>query len=460
MKELNILKCYEKESMKYKPFGLYFFTKKSMIGLSLEGGGARGAYQAGSIKAFQERGIEFKGITGTSIGSINGAMIAQGDIDDLYAIWDNISLEKVFNVTKQEFDDLKTFDMDLENLATKLRKAGDFIKEGGIDISLALKILDESVNEEKIRARGVELGIVTFSLTEMKAVEIFIQDIPKGELKNYLLASSALPYFKLDRFHGIKYLDGGVYNALPTDLLVNKGYKEIWEIRLNSIGRKKTLNLKGKDVKINFIEPKEELSNILDFSNETAKKQLKMGYYDTLQKLDKLEGNLYYLERKDKEEYFLDLLKTIPSNIIEEFIWAFNLDIEPSLRSLLEDITPRLAELMDLGKNASYEKIITSFLEILAMDLGIERFKIYSFEEFINEIIIKSRDYDKIEEKNNKVIEFFLKNEFLSRVIKEQNIKHLGRIVLIEMRKLYEKNKGLGEDFIQRRVSNSSSERN
>ena len=226
--------------MKYKPPGLYFFTKNQMIGLSLEGGGARGSYQAGAAKAFKEKGIEFQGVTGTSIGSINGAMIAQGAIDELYSIWDNISLEKVFNVTQKEFQELSSFDLDLENLAIKLRKAGDVIKDGGIDISMAQKILDESVDEEEIRRRGVDLGIVTFSLTEMKPVEIFIQDIPKGELKNYLLASSALPHLKIDKFHGIRYLDGGVYNSLPTDLLIDKGYKEIWEIRLNSFGRKKT----------------------------------------------------------------------------------------------------------------------------------------------------------------------------------------------------------------------------
>lgn len=419
-----------------------------MIGLSLEGGGARGAYQAGAARAFKEKGIEFKGITGTSIGSVNGALIAQGEIDELCSIWENITLEKVFKMTKEEFNELRTFDMDLGKLAIKLRKAANIIKDGGIDISMAQKILDENIDEEKIRSRGVDLGIVTFSLTDMKPVEIFIQDIPQGELKNYLLASSALPYFKLDRFHGIKYLDGGVYNALPTDLLINKGYKEIWEIRLNSIGRKKTLDLEGKDITINFVEPKETLSDYLDFSNETAKKQLRMGYYDTLKKIDDLKGNFYYLKKNQREDFFIGLLKTVPIRIIQEFIKAFDLEVDPSLRSLFEEIIPRLAELLDLDKNASYEEIVINFLEVLAMDLEIERFKIYSFNEFFKEIIEKSKDYDIKEEKANKVIEFFLKNELLSKVSKEKNIRHLGRLIIREMRDLYGKDNGLGKDFI------------
>ena len=46
-----------------------------MYGLVLEGGGARGAYHIGVYKAILEEGIEIGGITGTSIGALNGAMI-------------------------------------------------------------------------------------------------------------------------------------------------------------------------------------------------------------------------------------------------------------------------------------------------------------------------------------------------------------------------------------------------
>lgn len=429
--------------MKYKPQGLYFFTINKMIGLSLEGGGARGAYQAGAAKAFKERGIEFKGITGTSIGSINGAMIAQGETEDLYKIWDNISMEKVFSVKE-----------------VSLSKIAEIIKEGGIDISLAQKILDENINEEKIRNSGVDFGIVTFSLTEMKPVEIFIQDIPKGELKNYLLASSALPHFKIEKFHGIKYLDGGVYNALPTDLLIDKGYKEIWEIRLNSFGRKKTLDLEGKNIKLNYVEPKETLSGYLDFSNETAKKQLKLGYFDTIKKLDSLSGNFFYLKKENNDHYFLELLKGVPEKIQKEFIAALDLQFSPSLRTLFEEIVPRVADLLDLDKNASYEEIVVSFLEVQAMDLGMERFKIYTFTDFFNEIVEKSKTYNEKDEKINKVIEFFLKNEILAKVTKEQSIRHLGKIVIRGMRELYEKNSRLGKDFNPGGIQSTSTEGN
>ena len=55
-----------------------------MYGLALEGGGAKGAYQAGALKAIEECGFEIGAIVGTSIGSFNGAMFAQGDFEKLY----------------------------------------------------------------------------------------------------------------------------------------------------------------------------------------------------------------------------------------------------------------------------------------------------------------------------------------------------------------------------------------
>ena len=58
-----------------------------MLGLVLEGGGARGAFQIGAFQALNEKGFRFDGIVGTSIGAINGALLAQGDFELAQAWW-------------------------------------------------------------------------------------------------------------------------------------------------------------------------------------------------------------------------------------------------------------------------------------------------------------------------------------------------------------------------------------
>lgn len=54
-----------------------------MKGLFLQGGGAKGAFQAGAIYAMYEKGLEFNVISGTSIGSINGYYVYTGNIEAL-----------------------------------------------------------------------------------------------------------------------------------------------------------------------------------------------------------------------------------------------------------------------------------------------------------------------------------------------------------------------------------------
>ena len=49
-------------------------------GLVLEGGGAKGAYQIGAWKAMREAGVRIKGIAGTSVGALNGALICMDDL--------------------------------------------------------------------------------------------------------------------------------------------------------------------------------------------------------------------------------------------------------------------------------------------------------------------------------------------------------------------------------------------
>ena len=54
------------------------------IGLCLCGGGAKGAYQAGVIKALYDRGInKFNAISGTSIGAVNGYFIFTNNVEKL-----------------------------------------------------------------------------------------------------------------------------------------------------------------------------------------------------------------------------------------------------------------------------------------------------------------------------------------------------------------------------------------
>ena len=56
-------------------------------GIVLEGGGAKGAYQIGAWKALVEAGVKIKGIAGTSVGALNGALMCMGDLENAEQVW-------------------------------------------------------------------------------------------------------------------------------------------------------------------------------------------------------------------------------------------------------------------------------------------------------------------------------------------------------------------------------------
>ena len=67
-------------------------------GLVLEGGGAKGAYQIGAWRALKEAGVKIKGVSGTSVGALNGALICMDDLEKAEKLWANISYSQVMDV--------------------------------------------------------------------------------------------------------------------------------------------------------------------------------------------------------------------------------------------------------------------------------------------------------------------------------------------------------------------------
>ena len=152
------------------------------IALSLEGGGARGAYQIGAVKALFENGYKFDAIVGTSIGAINGAYIAQGDFDKIYSMWQTMSFKDLFDLDNEVMK--RTFDINLDINSIKYlsKKLGEALKNKGMDTEKMRQILEEGIDEEKIRNSDILYGLVTMCLSDINGEEKYIDEIPKGKL--------------------------------------------------------------------------------------------------------------------------------------------------------------------------------------------------------------------------------------------------------------------------------------
>ena len=93
-----------------------------MRGLVLEGGGAKGSFHIGVLKALFESGYTFDGVAGTSIGAINGAIVAQGDFDKLYDLWYSATPSLLFDFDESMVERILDKDYD-KNVIKYIRQA-------------------------------------------------------------------------------------------------------------------------------------------------------------------------------------------------------------------------------------------------------------------------------------------------------------------------------------------------
>lgn len=260
-------------------------------GLVLAGGGAKGAYQIGAWKALSEMGVTFDAIAGTSIGSINGALIAAGDYEKARQLWLNISIDKGLRINEELPDPENLFSK--KNWGTLFKEV---IKNGGLDASPAADFISQYVDEKKVRESGIPLFAVTVQMTQgVTPREICIDEIPEGELTDYLMASSNIPLAVGIGPEGEKFLDGGVYDNIPLMTLKKRGFNKIIILDIS--------NLKGVGHSMNtanceivHIRPydTEMLGGFMDLDAEAVEKRIKLGYLDAKKSFSHLLGNIYY----------------------------------------------------------------------------------------------------------------------------------------------------------------------
>jgi NTE family protein len=393
-----------------------------MYGLVLEGGGAKGAYHVGAYKALKELNIEIGGIAGTSIGAINGAMMVQGDYELLEKVWYSVNSYELFDIDEKAIMDLKNFNLHDVNFSYLLHQSKEILSNKGLDTSKIRDLFDSYIDEDKIRNSDIDFGIVTVNLTDKKPVELMKEDIPKGKLVDFLIASANLPAFRIEEVDGKKYLDGGFYNNLPIDILADRGYKDIIAVRTLAMGIVRKVKI--KDLNVTYIQPVESLGSALgalSFNREKAEELINLGYYDTLKVFKKLKGYKYYC--LPYEGNFINRLVDFYNEYKERLYYVGHLLGYEKVcedRMFFEKILPRLESILDMRGKNDYQDIAIRFFEKIAEKYEVERFKIYKVEDFFEETIERFRR--KPDAFIKKVPNFLKQNRILSLAVRDDLI--------------------------------------
>ncbi len=260
------------------------------VGLVLEGGGVKGAYELGALIALIEKGYTFHSITGTSIGALNGAVMASQGIEKLAGYWEEAKYCPVF-----DFDDetvarfrQKDFDLDLI-IATgkKLLSAREIIKNS---YEHTLNFVYNRLSEEEIRSSDIDFGCVTYNISDMEPFEAMKKDIPEGKLIDYIVASACFPIFPPKQINGKKFIDGGVYDNMPINLLARTGCKEMIVVRTNPETKQPKRRIERDDLDIIYITPSANLGRAMAFSPERIENLKQLGYADAMRVITEAEA--------------------------------------------------------------------------------------------------------------------------------------------------------------------------
>lgn len=186
-------------------FFSWLFKKKEKpikIGLALGSGGAKGFAHLGALKAFEENGITFDLVAGTSIGSVIGAFVAEGySSTDIFELIKRVDFGKVTSAIMFNMDTSGMFEV--------------------IDTGLGSLTFEQM--KKPFRAVATEL--------ETGEEKVFYS----GSVAKAVCASSSIPpFFKPVIINGVSYIDGAYTNSIPSDVVREMGADYVVAIDLST----------------------------------------------------------------------------------------------------------------------------------------------------------------------------------------------------------------------------------
>ncbi len=255
--------------------------------LVLAGGGTRGAFEAGVWKALREMGLNISAICGTSIGAVNGALFISNA--DAQQVWKNIRLSDIASV------DCKCCNLLSPPMLTSVLK-----NRSELDLSPLKNLLAAHISEHKIRRSDILYGLCTYNIDKKKSVELFINEIPSGQLIEYIAASACFPCFEPVKINGDSFTDGGIQNNLPINMLIKRGFDTIISVSVKGVGFVQDINHCGINIiEVNCASP---AVGLMEFDRRGIENSITDGYLSCMKAFGRLCGNNFTFDTKSYNE--------------------------------------------------------------------------------------------------------------------------------------------------------------
>jgi NTE family protein len=333
-------------------------TVRKKIGLVLPGGGARGAYQVGVLKAFLEISqtkseSPFDIISGTSAGAINAAFLASEahifdhSVVSLVDVWSNFTTNKVYKT-----DPVTMLKSSLNWFFT--------IISGGVLIPNPTSLLDnqplKNLLRETIKFSDIQnniessiiesLAVTSASYRSRKSCTFFqannsVNNWQKTHREgkktsinlDHLMASVALPLiFPAVRIKDEYFGDGAMRQATPLSPAIRLGAEKLMVI-----------SVKETDYRFQFSNPGEQYPSFAKIAGYMLEALFLDGLYSDIERLNRVNQIISNSEDREiktdnKTMKYIDYLVISPSEDLNEIAQKHYYNIPLSIRLLLQGL--------------------------------------------------------------------------------------------------------------------------
>lgn len=298
------------------------------LGLVLAGGGGKGAYEIGVWQALRDLGLEqsVAAVSGTSVGALNAALFATGDLERARTVWRDLSPTHI--IFSPDPDKAEAQIAQLLSSPGLGQRFKDFLHIGsvpdplvpvsvGATTSTALfflrnrllptlsqllmsgiisadglgEMIDGAVDCARLSASPVRCYATCLRIPRLKPDRFLLNSRAPEDVRAILQASAAIPFFfPMAAVEGRRYLDGGLPpwgdNVPVQPLYELEGCRTILVVHLSGSSKVDAGLFPG--ARLVEIFPSAELggpAGTFDFTAKGARWRMELGYRDGVEQL-------------------------------------------------------------------------------------------------------------------------------------------------------------------------------
>jgi predicted acylesterase/phospholipase RssA len=195
--------------------------------LVMSGGGSKGAFEAGAIyHLVVQRGCDFSEISGTSVGALNGALLAQAPVNSDPAI-SHANFAKEVDALITMWTSIKGTKEIVRGRPLATLRFGLFGLEGMKNFTPLRKLVNDYVSLQRLdTGRELRVGTVTFHDGAYREIVLNANGRTDAKAKDYIFGSAIIPMFGVmprvavqnaNSEEQVQFSDGSIRHAVPAD---------------------------------------------------------------------------------------------------------------------------------------------------------------------------------------------------------------------------------------------------